>query len=261
VEHNRAVYNEFVHEYGDYRLYPPERVILERFKKDWPRIRMLDIGIGTGRTSYTFAAVAGEYVGIDYAEEMVRRANAIIPRSPDVTLEFHDARDLSEYVAQPFDLVLFSMNGLDSVGHEDRDRIIREVRKVVKPGGYFCFSSHTILGFKPDPSVRSFRLSDPLRSGYHHWKDSRHRARMRSTHRGLDVAALRKRDWAVLKTGDHDFTIDVYHVNPVFQIERLRSMGFAIEALYDPEGASPDPATTTADWLYYLCRPAPVPGG
>jgi len=261
VDHNRAVYNEYVHEYGEYRIYPPERAVLERFKKDWPRMRMLDIGIGTGRTTYTFAAVAGEYVGIDYAEEMVRRASAIIPPSPDVTLKFLDARDLSEFAARPFDFVFFSMNGLDSVSHEDRERIIREVRKIVKPTGFFCFSSHTILGFKPDPAVRPFRLTDPVRSGYYFWKDSRHRSRMRTTHRGLNVAALRKRDWEVLKTGDHNFAIDIYHVNPVFQIERLRQMGFSIEALYDPDGATPDPATTTADWLYYLCRPVPVAAG
>jgi SAM-dependent methyltransferase len=258
VDHNQNVYNEYVHEYAEYRIYPPERAILERFKKDWPRMRMLDIGIGTGRTTYTFAAVAGEYVGIDYAEEMVRGASRIIPASADVTLKFHDARDLSQYYAQPFDFVFFSMNGLDSVSHEDRERIVREVRKVVKPAGHFCFSSHTIRGFKPEPEVRPFRLADPLRSGYYFWKDSRHRARMRATHRGLDVAELRRRDWAVLKTGDHNFAIDIYHVNPVYQIERLRQLGFTVAALYDPDGAAPDPATTTADWLYYLCSPAPV---
>jgi SAM-dependent methyltransferase len=261
VDHNRAVYNDFVHEYVEYRIYPPERAILNRFKRDWPGMRMLDIGIGTGRTTYTFAAVAGEYVGIDYAEEMVRGASAIIPPSPDVTLKFHDARDLSEYYTKPFDFVFFSMNGLDSVSHEDRERILREVRKVLKPTGHFSFSSHTIRGFKPEPAVRPFRLSDPLRSGYHRWKDSRHRARMRDTHRGLNVTELRGRDWAVLKTGDHNFAIDIYHVNPLFQIERLRQLGFSIDALYDPEGATPDPAKTEADWLYYLCRPAPLAAG
>jgi hypothetical protein len=49
-------------------------------------------------------------------------------------------------------------------------------------------------------------------------------------------------------------------VNPVFQVERLRQMGFSVEAMLDPNALAPDPATTTADWLYYLCRPAPIAG-
>lgn len=260
MDHNQNVYNEYVHEYVDYRIYPPERAILARFKNDWPRFRVLDIGIGTGRTTYTFGAVAGEYVGIDYAEEMVRQAKVNVPPSPHMTLKFQDARDLSEYYSQPFDFIFFSMNGLDSVSHEVREQIIREARKVVKPTGWFSFSSHTIRGFKPDPAVRPFRMSDPLRSGYHHWKDSKHRSRMRAAHRGLDLAALRRKDWAVLKTGDHDFTIDIYHVNPVYQVARLRELGFDVAAMYDPNGNAPDPATTEVDWIYYLCRPEPSAG-
>ena len=36
-------------------------------------MKVLDLGVGAGRTSYTFAAIAGEYVGVDYAPTMIER--------------------------------------------------------------------------------------------------------------------------------------------------------------------------------------------
>ena len=48
-------------------LQPPERAILDRIATWLTGRRMLDVGVGGGRTTLHFAPVVGSYVGIDRA--------------------------------------------------------------------------------------------------------------------------------------------------------------------------------------------------
>lgn len=98
---------------------------------------MLDIGIGGGRTTPLLSAVNPNYIGVDYIPQLVEAARA---QFPNADLRQMDARHLS-FGDQSFDAVLFSYNGIDSVGHADRISILAEVFRVLKPGGRFCFSS------------------------------------------------------------------------------------------------------------------------
>ena len=56
---------------GQSDLQKPEATILEEFKKQLPEMKMLDIGVGAGRTSVHFAFLAKEYLGIDYSNRMI----------------------------------------------------------------------------------------------------------------------------------------------------------------------------------------------
>ncbi len=142
-ETNREVYEQEPDAYTDLALLPPERAVLARFADRWADTAMLDLGIGTGRTSYTFAALTKRYVGIDYSAAMVEHAQALIGEEPRSQLRVGDARDLSDIEA-PFDFVLFSYNGIDSVGHDDRLAILAETRSVLAPGGHFLMSAHSL---------------------------------------------------------------------------------------------------------------------
>jgi ubiquinone/menaquinone biosynthesis C-methylase UbiE len=256
MDHNVDVYNEFAHEYAEYHLYRPERVILHELKHLWPRARMLDIGVGTGRTTVTFGAIAREYIGIDYAHEMLNRARRHVPENSDIKLQQCDARDLSEFYDNPFDVVLFSLNGLDSVSNEDRTKILAEVRKVLKPDGYFIFSSHSLRAFKPSRPLPRLSLTSPIRSLYYWLQAAIFNARLKWEHRNIDVRELRKRDWAVLKTGDHDFKMDIYHVHPEYQVRVLKEHGFEVESVLDTQGKYADVGSSDSDWLYFVCRAA-----
>ncbi len=102
--------------------------------------RLLDIGIGAGRTTRILAPRVKSYVGIDYAERMVRRARE---RFPGLALEVADAADLSRFADASFDTVLFSFNGLGVLPTDEaRARCFREVARVLAPGGAFLFSLH-----------------------------------------------------------------------------------------------------------------------
>ena len=103
-------------------------------------MRILDLGVGCGRTSPVLASGAASYVGVDYSPEMIE-----ICRSRFASFEFRvaDAANLSEFPGSSFDLVVFSFNGLDYLfPNQTRQSCIREVYRLLEVGGLFIFSSH-----------------------------------------------------------------------------------------------------------------------
>ncbi len=53
-------------------LQKPEETILNELKNKLPNMKMLDIGVGAGRTTVHFAPLTKEYVGIDCSDNMIR---------------------------------------------------------------------------------------------------------------------------------------------------------------------------------------------
>ena len=99
---------------------------------------VLDIGVGAGRTLSLLCLITSNYRAIDYSPALVERCSRAFP-GRDVTVG--DARDLSRFERDHFGLVLFSYNGLDSVCHEDRQVVLEEVASVLRPGGFFVYST------------------------------------------------------------------------------------------------------------------------
>ncbi len=102
--------------------------------------RVLDIGVGAGRTTPSLSSKASYYVGIDYSLGMVAACNRRFP-----ALEFHwaDATDLGMFPDGAFDAVIFSFNGIDYVQTDGaRLKCLSEINRVLRVGGRFIFSSH-----------------------------------------------------------------------------------------------------------------------
>lgn len=142
VEQNKRVYSrrEIVNVYNRSRreLTAAEQICLE-IVPPGDRFSILDIGIGTGRTTEPLAKMFKSYVGIDYSAEMVRVARAYSPRND---LRVMDARKLQ--FDRHFDCVMFSFNGIDYVDYADRQIILAEVSRNLRVGGYFIYSTHNI---------------------------------------------------------------------------------------------------------------------
>ena len=139
---NRSVYRRSFVVAGyakESELQPPEAAILDKYRSELAGARLLDLGVGGGRTTPALLEISRDYIGADYVPEMVERCRA---RFPGVRFEVLDARDLSCFSDGAFDLVLFSWNGIDTVGHDDRLKILAEVRRILKRNGLFVFSSH-----------------------------------------------------------------------------------------------------------------------
>lgn len=258
MDTNQTVYDRDSEVYLEFALMRPERDLLARFGDRWPQLSMLDVGIGTGRTTYTFGAVAGRYVGLDYSPRMVEvaRRQAVGADDEGIELLVADARDLPP-MGDPFDVVLFSFNGLDSVGHEDRLAVLAELRRVIGPDGHFLFSTHSLNGLPLKAERPRGKHSSWLRTAYAWAKYLRRLRRIRKVNKGLDLEAGRRRGWMIVRDGAHDFRTSFYYVDPEYQLEQLREAGFEVVGIYDLSGKEIEAAGAgDVPWLHFHCRPA-----
>jgi SAM-dependent methyltransferase len=256
---NRDVYERDAGHYAPMRsLMPAERAVLDRLRERWGETTMLDIGVGAGRTAYTFAAVARDYVGLDYSPRMVGLSRALIGEDDGRRFEVGDVRDLSSYHGRQFDFVLFSFNGLDSVPSEDRLTALREIRQVISDDGLFLFSAHSLEALDLRYRLPRLRGVRPLWSLMNLAKSTLNHVRLRRANRELDLAEARHRGWAVVREDPaHRFLLENYYVTPRLQIRQLESAGFELVELTGMGGEPVDPdAPGDALWLHYLCRPA-----
>jgi SAM-dependent methyltransferase len=157
---NRAVYNApavAAHYARLEYLSACEQMLFETYLRRGMKI--LDVGVGGGRTTPYLAALASHYVGIDYAPAMI---SACREKFPD--LEFHvgHADDLKEFDRASFDSVVLAFNSLDYVIPDSaRAKALAEFHRVLKPGGILIVSSHNPRAIFHRPSWNSSRL-DPL---------------------------------------------------------------------------------------------------
>jgi SAM-dependent methyltransferase len=100
--------------------------------------RVLDVGCGEGRNTRLLAETGAQVVGADISERMIaaaREHEAAEPRG----IEYHVAsgNDLSAFVDASFDAVVSTMAMMDMA---DYAGAVREVVRVLRPGGLFQFS-------------------------------------------------------------------------------------------------------------------------
>lgn len=123
-------------------LWPIERELIAEFLPP-PPATILDLGCGAGRTTVGLAAAGFRPTAIDLAEPLIDHARA---RHPELDFRVMDATRLT-FAAESFDAAIFSFNGLDVIFPvAERRRCLREVHRVLKPGGAFVMSSHNATG-------------------------------------------------------------------------------------------------------------------
>ena len=102
------------------RLQKPEQTILSLLRERLGYMKMLDIGVGGGRTTVHFAPLVRQYVGVDYAANMVKACEErFSDREDHISFGEADARYMNQFPAGSFDFVLFSYNGIDNISHDD----------------------------------------------------------------------------------------------------------------------------------------------
>jgi len=154
---NLDVYNapEVVAHYGALQyLSPAEKLLFERYLQ--PGNAILDLGVGGGRTTAYLTSIASRYVGLDYASEMIEACRR---KFPDIPFVVADATSLTMFTEASFDAVVMAFNGFDYVMPDtSRRAALSEIRRVLKVGGIFIFSSHNPKAIWQRPSWNQQRI-------------------------------------------------------------------------------------------------------
>lgn len=248
-----ATWDRLTEFYGtDLALTPPERSLLARFRGSWQDVDMLDLGVGAGRTAYTFAALARRYVGVDFSPRMIDRARRVVGEDSRTTFVVGDARDLSPWHGQDFGFVLFSFNGIDTIDPADRGVVLSEVRKAIAPDGLFAFSSHSLQALPFDVGFRKPSLRAPLGSTY---RSVRRMLGLARANRHLDLEQASERGWTLVRDEAHDFSLVLCYVSARHQVEELAKAGFPSCEVLDMSGRLVDPEAPGRDpHLFYVAR-------
>jgi SAM-dependent methyltransferase len=223
-----------------------EEAVLQKLYPSIKNGKLLDIGIGGGRTTkYLLDHISKDYLGIDYTFAL---ANVTKRKHPSATILCADARAVPTG-DEVFDFVLFSLNGIDYMEHPGRVRALREVHRILKPGGFYLFSTHNrdYKNYKKiDGTLHESLNLSQLKSYVYsllHWP--RHLV-MRKHEVSTD-------EYAIINDNAHGYSLLTYYITVNDQIKQLEEAGFLQIEAYDMEGHR---VKTGRDfpWTYYLAR-------
>jgi SAM-dependent methyltransferase len=232
------------------RLHGGERRFFEeQFPEGMEGVLALDVGCGAGRFTRYLLDAGARVVGVDLSEKLLQLAASRYPparfaRADATALPFEEGR---------FDVVACAFNGLDYVAPQSMRRAaLRESLRVLRRGGLFLFSSHSL------PAL-VFGLP-------------RHLGRPRSLAKGLLYAArqavagnlFRAEVWIP----DIVDGLQTYYGRPSRVIRDVNAAGFELVSVRPNlphlercrELLRTDALTRLAEpWPYYLCRkPGPA---
>lgn len=222
-----------------------EAVILKEITPIIRDRKLLDIGIGGGRTTQFLLEISRDYTGIDYTPRYVELAQKKYPAAKILCCDTRDLRVLDE---QTFDFVLISFNGIDYMAHDDRMRTLKEIHRVLKPNGLFMFSTHN----------RDYRYFDKLpwqegRLDLDHLRSCLHTLIHLRQHYRMKKHEVRTGHYAIVNDTAHEFSLLTYYISISEQMKQLGEAGFVDTAPYDIEG-NPTTCDSNSAWIYYLTR-------
>lgn len=233
-------------------LGPAERVALHSVSDRVRGGRILDIGVGGGRTVKALQALSNDYIGVDYVPEMVAACQA---KFPGVRFEHADARAMPQFEDASFDLIVFAWAGICMVDHSGRLAILKEVRRLLRPEGAFVFSSynqnspayHQLFEFPPFMwSASPIKLARQI-LGFCRSLCTGLVNRARFKHQEIRTPA-----YGIINDKCHDYRTMLYYITLDNQRAQLREAGFDknVQA-YDNRGQA-IVTDTTDDSITYV---------
>lgn len=233
---------------GNERLQPPEAAIVAALRGQLADARLLDVGVGGGRTTVHLASACRAYTAIDFAPTMVAACRERFRHAPwftDDSIRQGDVRELA-FDDAAFDVVLFSFNGIDYVSRAERMQALAQCRRVLRAGGVFVYSSHNLNWV--DGSGRL-----PRRGGWRDWLGD-HQYRRQMLRLNGSTAELAARDETELREPPDG--LSVYYARPAEHLRQARAAGFGALRVFDSLGvdvtADPRLDRLRDPWLYFM---------
>jgi ubiquinone/menaquinone biosynthesis C-methylase UbiE len=237
-------------------LTPPERAALDLLAAEIQGQPVLDLGVGGGRTTGHLLERGGDYTGLDYSEPMLAICRK---KYPGQRLLPGDAREMPQFPDASFAVVFFSCNGIGMVDHEGRLKILREVYRVLRPGGTFAFSFHNQSS--PDHSegmqLPPFEFSaHPARLVVRVSRFLYQTGLCIVNYRRFSKHDVRLPDYSIINDRCHHYAIMLYYISLENQRKQLEAAGFAPGSLaLDLSGnAIPPGADSPDDSLLLVAR-------
>jgi len=216
-------------DWGSVPIY--EAKVLLKYQPDVVGRDILDLGVGTGRTTRYLAPLARRYEGIDFSPVMVDAAHRLMPSA---SVHLGDMRDLSVFPDASFDFVFGSNNVISAVGHADRLRVVAEVHRVLRAGGKFVFTCHnrgySLAGAGPRLELHRNPVTS-LRDLLRYVKRQINHARVRKFRRRTD-------EYDLFDDVGHDFSLLHYYIDRPHAQRQLEDAGFGVLDVLDPFGDS-----------------------
>jgi len=248
---NRKKYESknVVSSYINMRLQNPEVMILLKHRESIVGKHILDIGCGSGRTTAILKNLSSGYIGIDYSMTMIESCRE---RFKDVSFVRGDVREMSEFLNDEFDFIMFSFNGLDSINHGDRLKGLREIRRVLKQDGLFVFSSHNRnyryaisrpkIKFSTTPCKQVEYFKKFVKSSINHLRNRNHQKF--------------EDEYAIINDVAHNYAMMTYYIDKEHQVSQLEDVGFKTDEMYDISGnmLNLDSDDKDSAWIYYVAR-------
>ncbi len=235
---NKKTMGAAVSVYSSYdALSEPEKVALASIGERVKGGRILDLGVGGGRTVVHLRALSEDYIGIDYVQGMV---DACSKKFPGVRFEYADARAMPQFANESFDLIVFAWAGLCMVDHAGRLAILKEIRRLLKPNGFFIFSTYNQRSADHDPSFDFPKFSwtaNPLKLALRGLSFVRGTAvRLLNKYR-LQRHEVRGSEYSIINDRCHDYATMLYYITLENQRAQLEQCGFSRDAVaYDIAG-------------------------
>ncbi len=119
-----------------------------------PNAKILDIGAGTGRYSHVLAKLGYSVDAVELIQHNIDIFKSHLSSNENITVRQGDARDLSMFEDNKYDITLVLGPMYHLYSEEDKIKTIAEALRVTKKGGVvfvaYCITDHSIFyrGFK-----------------------------------------------------------------------------------------------------------------
>ena len=215
--------------YSEQTLCQAETMILLRHRDAFAGKRVLDLGVGSGRTTRFLLPFAASYTGVDLSPHMLARCHRAFPAARLLEL---DIRELGKLGDERFDFVMASWAVLDALTPDDRLKSLRRIAALTATGGMFVLSAHNrdsaIAGQKP-AMVWSKRPDRLARELVHFAIARRNFARMKHLRQETP-------DHALFNDMAHRWQGVFYYIDRAAQMSQLARAGFDVIEMIGEDG-------------------------